>query len=190
MSAGPMQIEGSMLTIDKAPNKRYTKSTFLVDMGGGAQTLEQEEWVDGISAAGTVPMQPGVNTYSGDDLARKLEDAQFNDIIRWKELGYTPTLKTKKMLDGAAVYEVDMKKVHSAVTMYFDAATFMLVGEDRTESRGGQSAVVSMRYSDFRAVDGVKLPHKMTVDGGQMTMSATVTSVKQNTQIDDATFKK
>lgn len=189
MSAGPMQMNGTMVTIDKAPNKQYTKSTFMIDMGGGEQKFEQEEWVDGVNASGTNPMQGGITTYAGEELAQKLEDAQFNVVVRWKELGYTPTLKSKKMLDGAAVYEVEMKKKYGSVMMYFDAKTFMLVGEDRIASRAGQSATISMRYSDFRAVDGVMQPHKTSIDGGQMTMEAETVSIRHNTKVDDAVFK-
>ena len=71
-----------------------------------------------------------------------------------------------------------------------DAETFLLHSkvESAETPRGPVTTVI--RYSDYRDVDGLKLPFAYKVENPQMQMDVKVTSYKHNEDIPDETFVK
>ena len=47
-----------------------------------------------------------------------------------------------------------------------------------------------VEFSDFRDVDGIKIPYVTKSSNPVQTVTATVTDVKHNTEIDDSSFTK
>jgi outer membrane lipoprotein-sorting protein len=156
-------------------------------MGGGAQILEMEQWVNGNKAWVRQPMQP-MQELSGDDLAKALESEQFNALLRWKELGFEPTVTEKKEMNGSVVYVLNMKKKHSTEEMFIDAEDFRMVAKSETNDTPQGPVATMTTYGDYRPVDGLMLPHSLHIEGAGMTQKATVTSYKQNVPIDDSEF--
>ena len=187
MSFGPTSAEGTFKEMEKAPNKKYQLVTLSLDMGGGAQILEMEQWVNGNKAWVRQPMQP-MQELSGDDLAKALESEQFNAVLRWKELGFEPTVTEKKEMNGRVVYVLSMKKKHSMEEMFIDAENFRMVAKSETNDTPQGPVSTMTTYGDYRPVDGLMLPHSLLVEGAGMTQKATVTSYKQNVAIDDSEF--
>jgi hypothetical protein len=187
MSFGPASAEGTFKEMEKAPNKKYQLVTLSLDMGGGAQILEMEQWVNGDKAWVRQPMQP-MQELSGDDLAKALESEQFNAVLRWKELGFEPTVTEKKEMNGRVVYVLSMKKKHSMEEMFIDAENFRMVAKSETNDTPQGPVSTMTTYGDYRPVDGLMLPHSLLVEGAGMTQKATVTSYKQNVAIDDSEF--
>lgn len=187
MSFGPASAEGSFKEMEKAPNKKYQHVTLSLDMGGGAQILEMEQWVNGEKAWVRQPMQP-MQELSGDDLAKTLEGEQFNAVLRWKELGFEPTVTEKKEMNGRVVYILNMKKKHSTEELYLDAENFRMVAKSETNDSPQGPVSTMTTYGDYRPVDGLMLPHSLLVEGAGMTQKATVTSYKHNITIDDSEF--
>ncbi len=188
ISFGPSTAEGMFKEIAMAPNKKYQLVTLSVDMGGGAQILEIEEWVNGQKAWSRQPMQP-LTEVTGDDLAQSLEDEQFNSVVRWKELGYVPTVTEKKEMNGRVVYVLALKKQHGTDELYIDAENFLLVAESASKDTPNGPISVMKTFGDYRDVDGVKLPFSVSVETTGMTQKATITSYKHNTEINDAQFE-
>jgi hypothetical protein len=188
ISFGPATAEGSLRLIEKAPNKKHQILTLSVDMGGGAQIMESEEWVNGEKAFVREPMQ-ALRERTGKDLAETLESAQFNLIVRWKELGFEPTVTAKKEMDGKVVYVVDLKRKLGTDELYIDANTYMMVGKSETEETEQGPVSVMMHFSDFRQVDGMMLPFSLLVENPGMTLKTTFTSYKHDTPIDDSQFE-
>ncbi|MFZ1730346.1 MAG: insulinase family protein [Bacteroidota bacterium] len=188
ISFGPATAEGSLKLFEKTPNKKYQILTLSVDMGGTAQIMESEEWVNDGKSFVREPMQQ-LRERSGEELAKTLESTQFNSIVRWKELGFVPTVTAKKEMDGKVVYVVDLKRKSGSDELYIDANTFMMVGKAETEDTEQGPVSVMMHFSDFRSVDGMMLPFSLLVENPGMTLKTTFTSYKHNVPIEDSQFE-
>jgi YHS domain-containing protein len=79
-------------------------------------------------------------------------------------------------------------------TLGIDPATGRVLSQTyRGRGPGGVVGVIAMNYSDFRAVEGLSLPFKVTAtfDGQPLpALSATIETTTVNGQIDPASFKK
>jgi photosynthetic reaction center cytochrome c subunit len=74
--------------------------------------------------------------------------------------------------------------------LYFDQQTGLLVRVIRYNDMGLGMMPVQVDYSDYRAVDGVKVPFHWTLSRPGGRFSIQVDSVQQNVPIDDAKFAK
>jgi len=183
------EAEGTLKEIEMAPNKKYQLMTMAVDMGGGMQMLEFEEWIDGETAVVSQPMQP-VTELSGEDLEKTLEDNIFNEMLHLNAPGVEVALTEKKKMEDRTVYVLNVKRKHSEKEMLIDANSFLLYGESETaETPQGPMTRVT-RFSDYRAVDGVMLPFSLQTENPAMTLKATITSYTHNSDIDESTFTK
>jgi zinc protease len=75
-------------------------------------------------------------------------------------------------------------------TMYFEIQSGLLTGRDVTQQTSRGPIRVEMRYSDWREVDGVKLPFKITQTMPNLKFVFTVKDVKHNVAVDDQLFAK
>ena len=66
----------------------------------------------------------------------------------------------------------------------------LLTGRDLTQQTPQGPIRVEMRYSDWREVDGVKLPFKITQSMPNLKFVFTVSEVKHNLPVDDRLFEK
>ncbi len=74
--------------------------------------------------------------------------------------------------------------------LFFDAQTGLLVRVIRYNEAGMGVMPVQVDYSDYRAVDGVKVPHHWTLARPGGRFSIQIDSVQQNVPIDDSKFMK
>ncbi len=74
--------------------------------------------------------------------------------------------------------------------LYFDTQTGLLVHRDftRTSSRGPIQAEIY--FSDWRNVDGFRLPCSMTQLIGNLTLVITIDEIKHNVAIDESLFQR
>jgi hypothetical protein len=163
--------------------------TIAVDMGGGMQMLEFEEWCDGKTAAVRLPMSPAQDI-TGEDLDKTLESNIFNEMLHVADRGNDVTVKEKKTMDERTVYTVEIVKKHSTDEIFVDAETFLLHGKtETTDTPQGPMTNVTL-FSDYREVDGMMLPFTITQENPSMNLTATVTSYKHNVEIDESVFSR
>lgn len=74
--------------------------------------------------------------------------------------------------------------------LYFETKSGLMTGRDLTEQTSQGPVRVSMRYSDWREVNGVKLPFKITQSIPNLKFTFTVTEIKHNLPVDDYLFEK
>jgi hypothetical protein len=91
-------------------------------------------------------------------------------------------LHKKKEIDGRMAWEVKVDPPRSSVTesYYFDAETFLLV---RVQVAGS-----SLTYSDYRDLQGMKLPFTTINVFNNSRLVTTLREVKINTPVDDSRF--
>lgn len=178
-------IQGTMSDIKKAPNKSYQK-TVLNFMG---QEMVQEKWNDGTTVVSTTPMAPEPIVLEGEELAQELEKDIFNELLRYKELGYTVAVTGKKPVDGKPAYVLTIKRTHGTGTYFIDANSYLMLGEETMQKTPAGEQAIMVSYGDYRQVDGVMLPFKVKMDAGMMGMEMEVVKYVQNSTVPDETFK-
>jgi len=114
-------------------------------------------------------------------------------FLNYKESGLAVSLGKGEKVDTRDVHMVQLTpKVGPSVKAFFDAETFMLVRTILTinvPQLGGPIDQV-VDFSDFRDVDGIKIPFVTKSSNPVQSIVAIVTEVKQNTEIDDNSFVK
>ena len=118
-------------------------------------------------------------------------DADFYRDIRLKEL-YTRLKVTGKVKEGFRhVYVVEATpRGGTAENFYFDVDTGLLVRRDLTRPGAKGPVRAEVYFSDWRELDGVKIPFKMTHAMPTVKLVTTIEEVKHNVPVDDALFRR
>lgn len=179
--AGAQTIEGTFKQAQKFPNKQMQSIT--------TPLFSQEIYCDGKKV-----VQSGIGgtrELAGEELAEALESAEFNGLYRYAELKYKITAKEKKMMKGRPVYVAELERPSGRKsTLVFDAEDFMLISETRKQNTPQGEIEVTISYSDFKPVDGVIQPFKITQSLGMADVQLVVSSIRHNAGIADEMFVK
>ncbi len=83
-------------------------------------------------------------------------------------------------------------KQGAPLCQYIDATTFLPIKVVMTIGGGPDGADVEQtaEVSDFRDVDGIKVPFRLRTSSAVQTVTIVVTSVEHNVKVDDALFRK
>lgn len=130
----------------------------------------------------------GLDAHNSVDRAAVI-DADFYREIRLAEM-YARIKLVGKVKEGfRQVYLVEaVPKGGAAENLYFDVESGLLVRRDVTRSTPNGSVRAEVYFSDWRDVDGVKLPFKITQVLPTMRFVITFDDIKQNVPLDDAMF--
>jgi hypothetical protein len=114
-----------------------------------------------------------------------------NPFVNYQQKGYQVILEGKDTIQGAACYKVKLTRKDGAIeTYYFDihsaALTMKTAISKNTEMQG---SMLDTFYSDYRGVDGVKIPFKaVSKAGDQSILTITIDKAELNKPIDDKEF--
>lgn len=178
----PMGVKGTYETTQKAPNMLLTTMTLA-----GLGTLQQG--YDGAVGWSKDPFT-GLRELKGGELAN-VQRAAFINPRGWRK-SYT-SLKTT---GRAKVGEREVYVVEGAYAtdtpdkLYFDAQTGLLLRMDVVIDSPQGRIVSESVMDDYRDVDGVKVPHSLSVGVGAATVITRVTEVKHDTTPEDKIFTK
>jgi len=101
--------------------------------------------------------------------------------------GYKTELTSIKNLDGKDAYEVKVTHAGQPESVYYyEVATGYKLRMVKTDKQGGANNV---DYSDYREVSGIRFPHHVSTDQGQINLDLTVQSIKVNAGLEDGEFK-
>jgi hypothetical protein len=173
----PMQgIEGTVTLYEAEPNKQYAIITL-----GPAGTVFRG--TDGEVVWEMPPAQP-VQIKEGDELKQAIAEATFNAFLHWKTL-YSKVECVDVVTEGdQTLYQVDATPtVGPLQTFFFDKESGLLVKTKKSVKTPAGMLPVTATLEDYRAVDGLLLPHKTVESVMGMTIEMTVTSIAQNTDI-------
>lgn len=87
--------------------------------------------------------------------------------------------------NGADCYIVK----HGKKTYYYEVATGLKLGMTVTNEAEGKKMTQTTMYGDYKVVDGIKLPHLMTLSFGPQEIQFTTSEVKINQGVTDADFQ-
>ncbi|HMQ04413.1 MAG TPA: serine hydrolase domain-containing protein [Pyrinomonadaceae bacterium] len=172
----------------KAPNLAANETTFKAlakEIGKGW------DYFDGSGGEQSLSFYPS-EKFAG----KRLEDARiasdFYSMLDWTSKYKSITVKQIAKVGDEDAYAVEFEPENGTkFTEYYSTKTFLLLKREGVvpSSTSSQSLPYSILYSDYRDVDGVKLPFKTvnnSVSNGDVV--TLVTSIKHNVAVDDKIF--
>ncbi len=173
-------IQGMTLNITAykaVPNKICVETT----MNGN---LLSKQVCDGTNAK-VVSMQ-GEQKLQGEMLNKMLYESYLFPEIEYEKDGYKLELAGMEDVDGTPAYKVKVTNpAGSAQTLYFSKDNGLLVKEVSESPQGN----VVAKFKEYKDVDGVKFPVKVTQTVGPQSIEISVEKIEVNTDIDDSKFK-
>jgi len=171
-----------------APNKTAGETTFTAL---GKTIATEWEFFDGTNGEDLVSFAP-VDKYSGLRLDDIRLAADFYGPLNWKtNFKSIEVTNVKKVGDEEAYVVTFTPNKGSVYTEYYSTKTFLLLKREGTisSSTSEQKIPYTVEFSDYRDVDGIKLPFKQTNNNiGNGNIVITTKSVKHNVKLSDKLF--
>ncbi len=140
-----------------------------------------------------------INPMAGGNAPVAMTEGEFNDaknqifigapFIQYKNEGYTAELKGKEEVNGINTVVVKLTSPsNTSSDYYFDTANYLVVKVVQT----GEMGETVSTYSDYKELEGYKLPYQINTDinGGQISMKTTVKNASLNLAVDEDIFKQ
>lgn len=176
-------IRGTLEIYAQAPNKLLVIQ--VVDGYG-----EVRQGYDGQIGWSQDPIH-GVRQLEGAELAWLKREAVFHSDLKWRELYAKVDLLGREKVGDQDAYAIRFTpEVGHPITRYYNTQTFLLVRTDRIQE-GPQGAFSVQEYpSDYRDLNGVKIPFQVTAKSSAGEVVMKIIEVKHNVEIDAAKFAK
>ena len=121
-----------------------------------------------------------------------LSDAEFDDpLVAGPARGFTFDFAGDVRVEGRSLLRVLVtRNLSETIALFLDADTYliMLRVEQRT-SAGGRRLQITTRYDDFRPVDGVLLPHEITLSvEGRVSQQTKIEAITGNPPLSPEVF--
>jgi len=183
-------LSGSIEIYTKAPNKART--LIKIDASRlGAGVIVQDQRFNGTSGY-AIDSLNGNREITGDQLELARSNTFPSPLLNYKDAGSRVELLGREKAGDKDAYVLRITpKTGPSARMFIDADTYLLaktVVAISVPQIGDIEQTVDV--SDYRTVDGVKVPYLTRSSNQFQTVSVTVTTVEQNTPIDDAMFSK
>lgn len=162
-------------------SKSYQKrpNLLLVETSMGGQVMSKQLF-DGKKVAIASPMGSQEFTEGPPFEMAKLQAVLFPELI-YDQLGVSLRLMGAENLEGKEVYRVEVTTPGGTKSYdYYNIETGFKV---KTISEG-----MTASYGDYRAVDGIMLPHAISQEAGQQVMQLELIEVKINSGLADELF--
>lgn len=161
----------------------------LVEMSMNGQVMNKQLY------DGQTGMQSAMGQVETVDEATKAdlkEQAKICKEADYKKEGYKLVLKGMEELDGAVAFVLEVTRPDGKmVTEYYDSKTSLKLREvSMNKGMDGSPTIQTIDIAEYKEINGVKIPHQMTVGGVfPVPFKVTVTEVKVNQGIKDDLFK-
>lgn len=183
-------ISGSIETLNQRPNKTRTLVNLdLTSLGAGPMVVDQR--FDGTTGYALDSLR-GNRDITGGQL-EALKNGEFpNSFLGYKDRGVTVELSGKEKVGEREAYVLLFKPKSGASSRHFiDAESYLPLKLVTTLDLPDLGEVEqTTEFSDFREVDGVKLPFKLKGTSAVQNFIVTVTKVEHNKKIDESLFSK
>lgn len=181
--SGEVASWGQLIIYAKAPNKSLTVMN-VQPMGQVKHGYDGRDFWNVGNRIGSLNL-------TGASLAGFSTEANLYRGLKLREFYRgIKVLGIVKEKDGEWYLVEAYPRVGGAENLFFESKTGLLTGRDLTEQTPQGPMKVEIRYSDFREVDGVKLPFKIIQTMPNLKFVFTVTEVKHNVAVDDMLFEK
>lgn len=134
----------------------------------------------------------GTRTLKGDELAQILNELTLSN----DPAGYKKVFSKMEVLAPSKVGKVKAlrlkltPKTGAPQTLYIDATSYMLLRRDAMVTTPQGKVPSETYFTDYRNIEGVKMPFKTRTVAGPAEQVMTITEVKNNVPVDDKIFAK
>ena len=183
-------VSGPIETLNQQPNKvRVLIKMDLTSLGAGPMVVDQR--FDG-TAGYVLDSLRGNRDITGNQLENMKNSVFPNPFLNYKERGATAELGGKEKIGGRDAYLlIYTPKSGSALRQFVDAESYLpvrLVVKVDVPEIGAVEQTSDL--SDFRTVDGVKIPFAIKVSSAIQSFTISVTKVEHNVKVDETLFSK
>lgn len=184
-------IEGTIELLNAAPNKSRTLiKADLSALGVGPLVVDQR--FDG-NAGYVMDSLQGNRDITGNQLDNMRNGSFPHPFLNYKDRGTSAKLSGKEKIGEREAYLLIFEPTSgSVVRQYVDAETYLpvktIVKLDVPQL--GTEMEQTTDYSDYREVDGVKLPFRLKATSAVQNYTITITKVEHNVQVDETLFSK
>jgi hypothetical protein len=184
---GTFQLAGRRGSIEiwgKDPNKNLTVIEF-------PQVGTVKKGFDGETRWAQTPVGT-VSDSSEQEIAEVERDAEVYRAGKIKNLYQSVKLERKARLGGRDVHMIEgVQEKGPPEKLFFDVENGLLVRWDMARRHPKRGTVfVKVHLSDYRDVDGVKVPFNVRFAFESFAFTITIDELQHNVEIDDAVFKK
>ncbi len=125
---------------------------------------------------------------TADDIKEGMDDLDIQgNLIDYKAKGHTVEYLGTEDVQGTECYKLKVIRKNSGEqTLFIDKDSHLIVKTSQKRKAMGQEMDISVEFSDYKEVNGLKFPHALTQAFGTIVMS----SVKVNETIPAETFSK
>ena len=184
------EISGTVEVLTARPNKSRTLINLdLTAVGAGSMVLDQR--FDGTSGYALDSMR-GNREITGGQLELMKENVFPTPLLGYKERGSKVELAGKEKVDDRDAYVLNVTPASGPASRTFiDAQSYLpiksIVKVNLPEVGDVEQTI---EVSDYRDVDGVKVPFKVKGSSAVQTFTIVISDVKHNVKIDEALFAK
>jgi zinc protease len=176
-------IKGDTKVMQAAPNK----FAMVAELGPAGQVKR----VSDGTKVWEVSTVAGEREIDGEEKETFLREADFYKELHWKELYTKIECTGTEEVDGKPTYKIVLTpKAGKPITEYYDKASHLLVKETSTTASPMGDVLVEEFPSDYKPVDGVLIPHKVTQKVLTQEIVVTLKEIKHNVEIPADAFKR
>lgn len=173
-------ITGQVSMQAKAPNKLLV----VQEIAGIGQSVTG---FDGETAWEKSPMM-GNRIIDGDELTQMKERAFFNVATEPEKVFPSIRHKGETEINGRPAHRIELTNEAGTTVQFYDKETGLLVRQDSVIKSPMGELPVTMTFSDYKEVDGIKYAHTMIQMIGPAVIETTLVSLEHNPEIPDETF--
>lgn len=170
-------VSGTAEIYSKAPNRSLiiiSVPGLLTSRRGFNGSTGWEEEADGT-----------IKRLAGKELATMKRESAFYSELNLRNDYQSMSLAGQEKVDGKDAFIVQATSSESGdEKLYFDRQSGLLLRKD-TPGEKGTSRVL---FSDYRTVDGIKIPFTLRQDDGQTNAVIRIKEIRHNTPINDTVF--
>ena len=183
-------IPGTIEVTNALPNKvRTLIKADLTSLGAGPLVIDQR--FDGKSGYVLDTLQ-GNREITGSQLDNMRNTGFPHAFLTYKQLGIAAKLQGKEKIGEREVYVLEFDpSAGSTIRQYVDAQSFLptrFVMTVTVPQMGDVEQITDL--TDYREVDGVKLPFKLVASSTLQTYTVELAKVEHNVPVDDKVFVK
>ena len=172
----------------KITQKMMTPNKSFMEMNMGGMVVSKQVFDGKNASVSQMGQQVPIDDKTLKETA--IGSTLFSEM-KYADLGVKTKLTGVEQIDGADAYVIELElPTGSKATHYFGVESGLKVRESKTSDTPQGSFTQTVTFSDYKAVDGVKYPYKMSMSFGPQNMNAEVVSIEVNTGITADDFKK
>lgn len=175
------------------PLQLEMKRPSMVRFQATIQGMDMVQAYDGTTGWAVMPMmgKPEPEEMADDQLKQILDQADFDGaLVDYDKKGHSVELIGKEDVDGTEAYHLKItKKNGDIINSFIDTENFIEFRQQSKQDMQGVEVDATTDLSDYKEVDGILLPHSMSISmGGPAMQVITINEVELGADISDDRF--